>query len=89
MSKEIKGKEKLRLIPRKAMVAGARVREYGIDKYNGDNYQQVPAIEFVDATLRHIYKYLEGQQIDPESGLPHLHHALCSMMLAVAVLKDD
>lgn len=86
--KDIKGKEKLRLLPRKALVASAKVREYGIEKYKGDNYHKVPAIEFIDASLRHIYKHLEGQKIDEESGLPHLDHALCSLMLAVTTIDD-
>jgi hypothetical protein len=89
MTKDIIGKTKLRLLPYKALKAAAEIREYGIKKYKGDNYAQVPSIEFVDATLRHVYKYLDGQEIDDESGHHHLHHALCSILLAVAVLEND
>ena len=83
--KDTKGKPKLRLIPKAAMEAMARVREYGVEKYGDDDgWLSVDPTEFVDAALRHLYKHLDGQDIDTESGLPHLDHALTSLSLAVA-----
>lgn len=86
--KDTKGKPKLRYVPYDALVAIANVREFGIAKYKDDQgWRVVPADDFAEASLRHIHKYFNGQILDPESGLGHLEHALCSLALAVAVLK--
>ena len=86
--KDTIGKPKLRYIPYDALVAIANVREFGIAKYKDDlGWKEVPADDFAEASLRHIYKYFKGELVDPESGLNHLDHALCSLALAVAVTK--
>ncbi len=70
----------------------SEVRQYGIDKYgdsedwrNTDNYNE----RYIDACLRHIYKYIEGEDNDPESGLPHLSHAATNLMFLIEGDKDD
>ena len=35
----------------------------------------------VDAILRHIFLFKAGVDLDPESGMPHLAHALCRLMV--------
>jgi hypothetical protein len=89
-AKDVKGKARLRLIPYKSIVAVSKVREFGIEKYGGDdeNWKTVHEDDFAEATLRHIYKYFDGEIVDDESGLHHLHHAACSILLAIAVLEN-
>jgi len=90
MCKDTKGKPKLGLIPGSVLEAMATVREFGIKKYGDDlNWMSVPAHEFLHATARHLYKHFDGQVLDKESGLPHLHHALTSLALAIAVDKME
>jgi hypothetical protein len=31
------------------------------------------------AALRHLIRWWRGEKIDPDSGLPHLAHAACSI----------
>ncbi len=84
--KDTQGKEKLRFIPRQALVEIARVREYGNNKYGCPNgWRLCDRDDFVEAAMRHIVKYFDGQMIDSESGLPHLSHALTSLALAVSL----
>lgn len=86
--KDTKGKAKLSLIPNAAMIAISKVREFGVNKYKDDEgWKEVNPQDFIDATLRHIYKYLDLDQsdVDPESGFTHLEHALTSLALAVSV----
>jgi len=87
--KDTKGKEKLRYIPYEALKQVALVREFGTKKY-GDpfGYVGVDADDFVDAALRHLYKHLYQQPLDDESGLPHLAHAACSILLAIDNLRN-
>ena len=86
--KDTKGKEKLSLIPRRALVEIAKVREFGNKKYGCPHgWKLHETHEFAEAAMRHIVKHFDGQDKDPESGLDHLSHALCSLALAVS-LKD-
>lgn len=38
---------------------------------------------YTDAFLRHTMAYLEGEWLDPESGLPHLAHATWSLCAVI------
>lgn len=62
-----------------AMLEGAR-------KYGRHNYRAsgVRASVYYDATFRHIVKWWEGEDIDPDSGLNHITKAIASLM----VLRD-
>lgn len=74
------GKPPLSLLPRAALEAEAMVLAYGANKYGRDNWRLgMDHSRLLDACLRHIVAYAEGEDIDPESGLPHLAHARCSL----------
>lgn len=88
--KETAGKPKLGLIPFSALAQIAEVREFGIKKYKDDEgWKQVDSRDFVEAGLRHLHKVTSGEEIDPESGLQHLAHAACSIILALAVEDEE
>lgn len=61
------------------MMEGAR--KYGRHNYRIDG---VRASVYIDATWRHLAKWWEGEDIDPDSGLSHITKALASL----AVLRD-
>lgn len=87
--KDTKGKLPLLLVPPHAIEAIARVREYGNKKY-GDPWKWLTCTtpeQYIEAALRHILKDMMGEKIDPESGLPHMDHALCSLAMAVELIK--
>lgn len=42
----------------------------------------------LDAALRHIASFNDGEDVDPESGVSHLAHAACNLMFALRMLKD-
>lgn len=58
----------------------------GALKYGGHNYRiaGVRSSIYYDALMRHIGAWWEGEDIDPESGLPHVVKALSCL----AVLRD-
>lgn len=83
--KDTVGKVKLNLVPPRSQEAIARVREFGVNKYK-DPWGWMLACtedEFIEAVKRHLNKRDRGEEIDPESGLPHIYHALCGMAMAV------
>lgn len=58
----------------------------GAAKYGRHNYRGVGvrASVYFDATMRHLIAWWEGEDADPDSGMPHVAKALCSL----AVLRD-
>lgn len=75
------GKPKLsfNLLSAEANEGEARVWEYGATKYARGNWLKgCPWTEAADSLLRHTSALLNGEDIDPESGLPHADLAHCS-----------
>lgn len=88
--KDTTGKAKLRYLPYKSLEAVAKIREFGVSKYGDDTcWRDVPVMDFVEASARHVFKYMSGEINDNESGLNHLHHAACSLMLAIAIIEEN
>lgn len=58
----------------------------GALKYGRHNYRQagVRASVYYDALMRHIMAWWEGEDIDPDSGLPHIVKAIATLV----VLRD-
>ena len=75
------GKNMLSLIEPQFILLLGEVLTFGAKKYAPNNWQKCEdTSRYKDALLRHIYAYLGGEQLDPESGLPHLGHAAFGLM---------
>jgi len=89
------GKPPLGLIPRQALIAEAQVLAFGATKYGRDNWRGgMDWSRLTDAALRHLTAFIDGEDVDPETGISHLAHARCCMgfLLAYAELglgRDD
>lgn len=58
----------------------SRVRMFGAKKYARNQWKKgFKTTRSLAAALRHIFAYLAGEDNDPESGLSHLGHAICSI----------
>lgn len=82
------GKPPMNLLDRVALEETAKVLAFGAEKYGEDNWRDDGQYSLgtkrpLAAALRHIYAYLDGEELDPESGLSHLGHAMCSVMFAL------
>ena len=70
------GKPKLSLVPYEMKAILAKVFEHGLIKYERDSWRKFTAEQaracLADSAERHLSLYNSGQDIDPESGLPHL-----------------
>lgn len=51
----------------------------GAKKYDRHNWTSVEPYRYYSALLRHISAWQEGEDNDSESGLNHLHHAMCNL----------
>lgn len=60
----------------------ANVMTYGKKKYGRDNWRGgIVFSRLLAAVLRHINSYRKGETLDPETGLSHLSHAACGLMM--------
>ena len=71
----------LEMIPPQYIEGIAEVLKYGASKYAPNNWMRGMSWETVaGGILRHITAFRRGEELDPETGLPHLHHAACGLM---------
>jgi hypothetical protein len=84
MSRGIKfnsGKPRMSLIPFAPLREFAKVLTYGEIQYETHNWKKgIPFSELIDATERHIGKFKDGVNLDDESGLHHLAHAMFGLV---------
>lgn len=70
------GKPPLGLIPTKALIDEALAFEDGRKKYGQWNYKKgMDWMRIVDAALRHITAFKDGEDFAQDSGVHHLGHA--------------
>lgn len=76
------------VIPLPALLHLGSTMRLGAEKYGPFNWrkegQAVSASTYVDAAMRHMGSWWDGESIDPESGASHLAHAMACM----AILLD-
>lgn len=85
--KDLIGSDKLpvHLWPESATMLGCLGLLDGMLKYGRSNWREagVRVTIYVDAVRRHLAAYMEGEEADPDSGLPHLAHALACLAILV------
>lgn len=77
-------KPALDLVPPAALEAVAEVLTFGAEKYGRHNWRRSGGLEWSRlqaAALRHLVAFGRGEDLDPESGLPHLAHAGCCVLM--------
>lgn len=77
------GKEPLSMIleAKYALKGCASVLAFGANKYARGNWRKgLKHTEVCDSLTRHMTAYLAGEDLDPESGLPHVDHIMCNAL---------
>lgn len=83
------GKARPTLVPASLVKAVAAIREYGCQKYHDpENWRRVEPQRYKDALYRHWLAYLDGEEKDEESGLPHLWHMACNLAFLIEMEGD-
>lgn len=78
------GKPPMALLSGVALMEVAKVLDFGQKKYSAFNWKGGFAwTRLTSASIRHIFQWLGGEDKDPETGLSHLAHAICSLMFLV------
>ena len=73
------------LVPPSALIYMSMAFKEGARKYGAYKWREkaVETMTYVHAAERHIMAYLDGENIDPESGNPHLAHAMACLAILV------
>jgi hypothetical protein len=75
-AKGAKGVE-LHALPRSALEAVGKVYHFGAQKYEDYNFRRGYKWSLsYDAMMRHQIAFWDGEDLDPESGLPHMAHVM-------------
>lgn len=79
--KHDQNKPTISLISHHAVFELAKVLDFGAKKYSTHNWREgFLYSRCLSAALRHILAYNGGEDLDPESNLSHLAHAMCNLM---------
>ena len=84
------GKPPLANLPIAGLNAVAAVMEYGHQKYGDyNNFRKgMEVLRNLSCALRHIFKFIAGEDNDPESKLPHLWHAAARLFFVIQNQED-
>ena len=79
------GKLRYDLVPFAALEEVIKVLGMGALKYGDDNWKRVDDLErrYLSACYRHLGRVMQGEELDQESGLPHLAHAVTSLLFVL------
>jgi len=79
------GKAPLHLIPPEVLMSMAQVLGFGAAKYGENNWRDDVNNTTYGRTYsslqRHLNSFWSGEDFDPESGLPHIDHALTQLLI--------
>jgi len=74
----------------KSFALTATAMEYGLEKYGRNIWKNgIEWSRLIDAGLRHLLAIITGEEIDKESGNPHLSHFFGCMNMLVANVSGD
>jgi hypothetical protein len=75
------GKNRLDLLPLKAIQEIGKCVTYGQVKYGDNNWRTGMAwSRLIGASMRHLFSWCTGETYDPESGINHLAHAATNIL---------
>lgn len=88
--KDDAGKDRWDLVPFEAMVPVVKALTGGAVERPDDNWRYVEngRARYYAASLRHMTKWWLGERLDPDTGLHHLAHAVCSLLFLIAIDEE-
>lgn len=83
-------KPNMALISPLALAYLSQVLTFGATKYKENNWRKgLDQTKLIAAALRHITAFAAGLEVDPETGLPHMAHAMCCCMFSLELQESE
>jgi len=77
------GKLRLDLIPPEIIQVLGEIFTFGCERYGEGNWAKgLSENRLIAAARRHDLAFAQGEEMDPDSGLPHLAHAAWNLLIA-------
>jgi hypothetical protein len=87
-TKHDSNKAPLELLPFEALELAAQVMAFGEKKYAAFNWTKgFKYRRLIGAAMRHLNQYNSGEDVDSESNISHVGHALCCLMFLAYMEK--
>ena len=80
-------KPKMHLLPPKAIIEVAKVLTFGANKYDEENWKKLEDLQsrYTSGALRHIFAHMDGEDLDSESNVSHVAHAICCLLFKLEI----
>tara|TARA_B100002019_G_C21022574_1_gene475598 strand:+ start:248 stop:682 length:435 start_codon:yes stop_codon:yes gene_type:complete len=84
-------KPRMNLLPPKAIVEISKVLTFGAAKYDAENWRKLDDLQnrYTAGALRHIFAHMDGEELDPETNLSHLAHAMCCLLFKLEIELEN
>ena len=83
-------KIRMDLLPPEFLIGVSAILTFGAAKYDDHNWRLgIEYSRIYGAAQRHLVAWSMGEEIDPESGLPHLWHAACNLSFLISFEEDE
>ena len=84
-------KPKMNLLPPKAILEVAKVLTFGAEKYDAENWRKLDDLQnrYTAGALRHIFAHMDGEELDSETNLSHLAHAMCCLLFKLEIELEE
>lgn len=90
--KDLLGAKKapLSLVPSSGLIHTAMAMGNGAQKYGPYNWRDknVQAMIYVDAAMRHLISWVDGEECAQDSGVHHLGHAAACMFILLDAIEN-
>ena len=84
-------KPRMDLLPPKAISEVAKVLGFGAEKYGPENWRLLENLQdrYTAGALRHIFAHMDGEELDPETNLSHVTHAMCCLLFKLEIELEE
>src|ERR1700682_117718 len=83
------GKPRVDLLDADALEGIAKILTFGASKYADHNWRGgIAYSRIIGSILRHLFAILRAEDVDAESGLPHIDHLSCDAMFLSYFMKN-
>lgn len=82
-------KPRLSLIPKSALYEMGKAYTWGEKHYGSHNWRGLKITFLLDAAMRHISEFNDGENYDERTGCHHLGNAMANLSMAIEIFNEN